>query len=105
MHQCEVWLAEDDKGPEGAIIVRPHADHLELWSISVATRAQGKGLGNRLLAAAEKRAKDLGYRTVRLLTGEKLESNVAWYKRQGYCVDRIEQMPDRRAVHFSKWIG
>ncbi len=104
MHECEVWLSEDADGAAGAIILKPQVDHLELWSLSVASRAQGKGLGGRLLAAAEKRAKDLGYRTVRLLTGEKLADNVAWYKRNGYSVDRIEQMPDRRAVHFSKWI-
>lgn len=104
MHDCEVWLSEDADGPNGAIILYLRADHLELWSISVAPRAQGKGLGNRLLAAAEKRAKDLGYRLIRLLTGEKLADNVAWYKRCGYSVDRIEQLPDRRAVHFSKWV-
>ncbi|MET0605688.1 MAG: GNAT family N-acetyltransferase [Beijerinckiaceae bacterium] len=105
MHECEVWVAEDSAGPTGALILKLNVDHLELWSISVAPRAQGKGLGARLLAAAEKRARDLGYRTVRLLTGEKLVDNVAWYKRSGYSVDRVEQMPDRRAVHFSKWVG
>jgi RimJ/RimL family protein N-acetyltransferase len=105
MHECEVWLAEDDEGATGALIVNPQADHLELWSLSVAPRAQGKGLGRRLLAAAEKRAKDLGYRTVRLLTGDKLVDNVAWYKRNGYSIDRIEQLPDRRVAHFSKWVG
>lgn len=104
MGDCEVWLAEDAAGATGAIILKLNADHLELWSISVASRAQGKGLGDRLLAAAEKRGKDLGYRIVRLLTGEKLESNVAWYQRRGYSIDRIEETPDRRVVHFSKWI-
>ncbi|MBN9064210.1 MAG: N-acetyltransferase, partial [Rhizobiales bacterium] len=105
MHECEVWLAEDPDGATGAIILKPQADHLELWSIAVASRAQGKGLGKRLLAAAEKRAKDLGYRIIRLMTGEKLVHNVAWYQRSGFSIDRIEQMPDRRAAHMSKWIG
>ncbi|MGL4323636.1 MAG: GNAT family N-acetyltransferase [Beijerinckiaceae bacterium] len=105
MHDGEVWLTEDSDGVTGAIILIPQADHLELWSVSVAPRAQGRGLGNRLLAAAEKRAHELGYRTIRLLTGEKLTENVAWYQRQGYTIDRTEALPDRRVVHFSKWVG
>lgn len=105
MHDGEVWLTEDMDGVTGAIILIPQADHLELWSVSVAPRAQGRGLGNLLVAAAEKRARDLGYRTVRLLTGEALTDNVAWYQRHGYTIDRTEALPDRRVVHFSKWVG
>lgn len=105
MHDGEVWLTDDAEGATGAIILIPQADHLELWSVAVAPRAQGRGLGNVLVAAAEKRARDLGYRTVRLLTGEKLTDNVAWYQRHGYTIDRTEALPDRRVVHFSKWIG
>jgi hypothetical protein len=39
---------------------------------------------------------------MRLYTGEKLTGNIAWYGRHGYAIERIEQMPDRTAVHMVK---
>ena len=63
---------------------------------------QSAGLGRRLLAAAEERARALGLDEVRLYTGEPLTRNIAWYGRRGFVIDRIEELSERRLVHMKK---
>jgi len=98
----DVWLAEGGDGIEGALILEPRPDDLLIWSVATHPRVQGRGLGRRLLAAAEARATALGRRVMRLYTGEPLSANIAWYRRHGYAVEQVEQMPDRRVVHMVK---
>ena len=100
----ETWLAEESGALLGALILEPRPDDLLIWSVATAPSEQGRGLGNRLLAAAEERARQLKLSTMRLYTGQKLVSNVAWYQRHGYAIERIEQMPDRTVVHMVKTI-
>ena len=98
----EVWLAESTNGLEGVLILERRPADLLIWSVAAAPSAQGRGVGNRLLAAADERARQLGLSVIRLYTGEKLTGNIAWYARHGYTIERTEQMPDRRAVHMRK---
>ena len=101
----EVWLAEAGNELTGALILEPHADHLLIWSIATNPALQARGLGNRLLAAAEARARELGLATIRLYTGTLLSQRVAWYTRHGFTVERIEQQPDRSVTHMIKTIA
>ena len=98
----EVWLFEGAAGLEGALVLEPHNDHLFIWSVATAPTAQGHGLGNRMLQFAETRACTLGLAEMRLYTGEKLATNIAWYRRRGYRIDGHEALPDRIVVHMSK---
>jgi ribosomal protein S18 acetylase RimI-like enzyme len=98
----ETWLAEDNGALLGVLILEPRPDDLLIWSVATSPAAQGRGLGNRLLAAAETRARQLNLSTMRLYTGQKLVSNVAWYQRHGYAIERIEERPDRTVVHMVK---
>ena len=98
----EVWLAEADGAPAGALVLDPAPDHLMIWSVAVDPARQGSGLGNALLAAAERRARDLDLSELRLYTGDKLVRNIDWYARRGYATERIEDLPDRRLVHMHK---
>jgi ribosomal protein S18 acetylase RimI-like enzyme len=98
----EVWLAEGPDGLDGVLILKVEPDHLLIWSVAVAPSLQGRGLGNRLLVAAEMRARELGCSCVRLYTGEPLTGNIAWYERHGFVRERIEQLDDRRIVHMVK---
>jgi 2-keto-3-deoxy-L-fuconate dehydrogenase len=100
----EAWIAEDEAGASGLLVLELRPAEVHLWSVSVAPRAQGTGVGNRLLAAAEERARDLGIAVLTLLTGDKLTRNVAWYERRGYAIGGIEERPDRRIVHMQKTI-
>jgi RimJ/RimL family protein N-acetyltransferase len=100
----EAWLIEADE-LLGALILDPQPDHLLIWSIASAPALQRRGIGKRLLAAAEARARALGLSTMRLYTGEKLTGNVRWYHRHGYAIERVEERPDRRIVHMVKTLS
>lgn len=104
LERREVWLAHDGNDLQAALILEPKTDHLLIWSIATMPQAQGRGLGRRLLAAAEERARQLGLTSLRLYTGEKLQRNIAWYSRHGYEVERVEPFTDRRLVHMLKTI-
>jgi GNAT superfamily N-acetyltransferase len=100
----EVWLMDGTEGLAGVLILEPRSEDLLIWSVAASPQRQGHGLGNRLLDAAEQRARQLGHRTLRLYTGDKLTANVTWYERHGYVQERIEQLADRRLVHMIKRI-
>ena len=61
------------------LILEPRPDDLLIWSVAVAPAAQGRGVGNPMLAFAEMRARELGVACIRLYTGEPLTGNIAWY--------------------------
>jgi ribosomal protein S18 acetylase RimI-like enzyme len=104
LSEYEVWLDEEADKLAGVLILEPRADDLLIWSVATAPDARRSGLGNRLLAAAEHRARELGKDVMRLYTGELLVDNVAWYQRRGYAIEGTEEMPDRRVVHMMKTI-
>ncbi len=100
--RMDCWLAGDPRDPDGVLILEVRPDDLLVWSVATHPRARGKGVGNALLSFADAKARAAGRTVVRLYTGEVLTANVAWYGRHGFVVERIEQMPDRRAVHMKK---
>lgn len=100
----EVWLAETNGRLDGVLILEPLADSLLIWSIATNPADQKRGLGRAMLAAAEVRARELGHTLIRLYTGTPLTHLVDWYARNGYAIERIEQLPDREITHMRKAI-
>ncbi len=98
----EVWVADADGGIGGVLILEPNPDHMLIWSIATEPAAQTSGLGHAMLLAAEDQARTRGLRVMRLYTGTTLEHLVAWYGRNGYIVERIEQRTDRSVTHMMK---
>ena len=98
----EVYVAERDGALHGVLILQPRREDLLIWSVAASPTAQGSGVGNRMLASAETRARELGRSCIRLYTGEPLTANIAWYTRHGYVHERLEDMGDRRIVHLIK---
>jgi len=104
----EVWLLDapgrhaGEAGIAGVLLLSLRAEDLLVDSLAVAPMAQGGGVGNVLLEAAEARANALGRTRVRLYTGEALTANINWYRRKGFVIERVEQMADRRLVHLAK---
>ena len=106
LRDYEVWVAGLAGGPLRAVLVLAWpGDHLLIWSVASAPEAHGKGYGNWLLEFAELRALQEGRLAIRLYTGAKLRDNIAWYRRRGYAVERIEAMPDRDVVHMIKTLA
>lgn len=98
----EVYLAERDGALDGVLILEPRAADLLIWSVATAPQAQGRGVGNLMLAFAESRARELGRTCMRLYTGQPLTFNIAWYTRHGYAHESTEDMGDRVRVNLIK---
>jgi ribosomal protein S18 acetylase RimI-like enzyme len=87
----EIWLA----GTDGLIVLETHPDHLLIFSVAVRPEAQGKGVGHRLMAFAEERAKAAGLSEIRLYTNGRWERNILIYQRLGYAVTARRENPAR----------
>jgi ribosomal protein S18 acetylase RimI-like enzyme len=98
----EVYLAEREGALDGVLILEPRPDDLLIWSVATAPQTQGRGVGNRMLAFAETRARELGRTCIRLYTGQPLTFNIAWYSRHGYAHESTEDMGDRVRVNLIK---
>lgn len=98
----ECWLAGEPAKPDGALILDVTGADCLIWSVAVAPAAQGRGIAKRLMAFAEDRARLHGAAKLTLYTGEKLEGNIALYKRLGYAISRVEMLSDRNIVHMEK---
>jgi GNAT superfamily N-acetyltransferase len=100
--QMEVWLFGPVEALCGVLALDAEPDALLIWSVASAPHAQGAGLGGLMLDFAHARARELQRAAIRLYTGEKLTSNIDWYQRRGFAIDRVEALADRRIVHMSK---
>ncbi|MGO4337007.1 GNAT family N-acetyltransferase [Labrys sp. KB_33_2] len=86
----------------GILVLIPQEDVMLLDNIAVAPAAQGRGLGRRLLQAAENLAREAAYRRIRLYTNEAMTENIALYARSGYVeTHRVEEKGLRR-VYMEK---
>jgi RimJ/RimL family protein N-acetyltransferase/N-acetylglutamate synthase-like GNAT family acetyltransferase len=104
LERYETWLLEEAAQLVAALALDPRPDHLLIWSLATDPARQNGGIGRSLLEAAERRARDLGLREIRLFTGAPLRKNIDWYGRRGYAVSRTEDLPDRSLVHMTKTI-
>jgi ribosomal protein S18 acetylase RimI-like enzyme len=102
LETMEIWVSDGERGLDAVLILDPKEDHLLIWSIAVAERRKGQGLGRDLIAFAERRAAGAGAGIVRLFTNERFTENLSWYARQGYGVERVEDFEGRRIVHLAK---
>ncbi|MGW7068359.1 GNAT family N-acetyltransferase [Streptomyces sp. NPDC054855] len=88
----------------GVLVLVPHEDHLFLDSIAVHPEAAGQGVGRRLLAFVDERARSLGLPEVRLYTNALMWENQKIYPRYGYeMVERRVDGPYDR-YHYRKRI-
>jgi len=100
----EIWLID---GPEeghalASLALQVKPDHLVIWSVAVQPAHQHRGIGRRLLAFAETRARELGLPEIRLFTNIKMTRNIALYESLGYAETEREPLPDRVILHMSK---
>ncbi|GAS87403.1 GNAT family N-acetyltransferase [Mycolicibacterium brisbanense] len=100
-----VSVLQDAGDIVGVMVLVAAVDHLLIENVAVAPAAQGRGHGRVLLAEAECRARQLGYRETRLYTNVAMTENVAWYARLGYVEieRRCEDGFDR--VFLAKALG
>jgi len=87
---------------DALIVIESEDDVLLVENVAVRPDRQGRGLGRRLMAFAEFRARSLGMRATRLYTNEKMISNIGLYESLGYRETGREGIDGRHAVHMRK---
>lgn len=78
------YAALDGEQLVGCIFCRPELESLYVGKLAVLPTAQGKGIGKRLLALAETKARELGLKTLRLETRIELTDNHATFAAWGF---------------------
>jgi GNAT superfamily N-acetyltransferase len=68
----------------GAVRARRDGELLLIGRLSTAPDVQGRGIGSRLLAAAERAGREAGSTEAELFTGSLSEANLRLYEREGY---------------------
>ena len=101
----EAWVAEDESGVTGLLVLIPGSDHLLLDNIAVRVDQQGRGLGKILLAKADGRARELGLTQVRLYTNAHMTENLDYYLRHGFTRTHSATEDGFERVFFSRDLG
>ena len=98
-----IELAYLDGELAGLIEIVPAADHLLLENVAVVPAQQRMGLGHRLMAHVEAMARARGLPQVRLYTNKAFTSNLDFYQKLGYTLEREEPVKGGGfVVHFAK---
>lgn len=95
-------LAYIDGELAALIETTPQEDWLLVVNLAVRPAFQHRGLGQRLLGLADELARDGGFIGARLFTNQRMERNIAVYRRYGYVIEREEVWGDAVAVHMIK---
>jgi GNAT superfamily N-acetyltransferase len=66
----EVCVLTENEEILGGLMMRSQKDHLFVETVAVWPQRQGEGIGRKLMAFAEERARELGLQEVRLYTNE-----------------------------------
>lgn len=98
----QAWVATEDGQAVGFIILIPQPGYLLVENVAVLPAAQGRGIGARLLALAEDRARSLRLPEIRLYTNDAMTENLAHYLRHGYTETHRAQRDGFRRVYFRK---
>jgi ribosomal protein S18 acetylase RimI-like enzyme len=79
----------------GCVLLEKKAERLYLGMLSVSPQIQARGIGKKLLRAAEKHAKKLGCTVIEITVISVRKELIAWYQRNGYIdTGRREPFPD-----------
>ena len=99
-----IWLAYDDAKVVGCIALRPLPQFEragEIKRMYVKPGSRGRGIAERLLAALEAYATDLGYSRLYLDSKDDLTTAIRFYQRHGYeACERYNENP--QATVFMK---
>ncbi len=103
---CEglVYIVYSNLDLYGYAVFYPKGSALHLENVAVYPKYQGCGLGRKLVAFVEERAKDCGCTAVELYTNAKMHENIAWYEKLGYEITARRTESGLERVYFMKKI-
>ncbi|KHF39940.1 GNAT family N-acetyltransferase [Halalkalibacter okhensis] len=88
--QC--YIAEKDRYIIGVFVLLPtRPGTVELVNIAVNESEHGKGLGKKLVLYATKMARDEGYKTIEVGTGNSSIGQLALYQKCGFRITSVDR--------------
>jgi len=89
----------------GFVVMRPGPNHLFIENVAVDPEHQGRGLGRRLLALAESRARARNLPVLRLYTNVKMTENFPFYEALGFVETERRHEDGFDRVYMEKRLG
>lgn len=105
IREHQIHLMYMDSQMVGLIETMLREDHLWIENVAVRPEAQGRGLGQLLLAHAEDKAVEARRDEIRLLTNAAFEANVALYEKIGYVIVNREPLMGGTTIYMSKSVN
>jgi ribosomal protein S18 acetylase RimI-like enzyme len=86
------YVAEDSQKLVGVYVLLPtRPETVELVNIAVVESQQGKGIGKRLVLHALKVAKELGFKTIEIGTGNSSVGQLVLYQKCGFRIVGVDR--------------
>jgi N-acetylglutamate synthase-like GNAT family acetyltransferase len=89
-HAADAFLAESDDHPVGVVMFHQQGDVLWVFRLAVLETVRGRGVGKRLIAAVEARARGANASAV-FVQVQKDSQAQSFFERIGYRVDNEER--------------
>ena len=91
LKEGESYIAESDNQLIGIYVLLPtRPETVEIVNVAVAEKYQGRGIGKFLVVDAIKRAKQKGYKTIEIGTGNSSIGQLALYQKCGFRITGID---------------
>jgi GNAT superfamily N-acetyltransferase len=97
-----VHVLEEAGEIAGLVVLIPEQAAMLLDNVAVHPLMQGRGLGFKLIAFAEQRARDAGFATIRLYTQDIMTENLALYRRLGFVETHRGEALGLNRIYLSK---
>lgn len=78
------WVVESEGLILGGLIMVFESDHASIANIAIDPKFQGHGIGGKLMALAESKARESNYAELRLTTHVLLDENISLYRHLGW---------------------
>lgn len=93
-----------NEGILGVVVLIATAERFILDNVSVVPSAQGLGIGRALISLAERRASELGYKSIELYTHRQMVENLSLYPKLGYRETKRLVEKGYARVYFEKFL-
>ncbi len=106
-HEVHIAIDSAESLPDilGVLVLIAKPDRFLLDNVAVDPRAQGLGVGRKLISLAENRALESGYKRIELYTHELMTENQQMYPKLGYSECRRVTEHGYQRIYFEKLLG
>ena len=101
VHRGHSFVTESNGEMVGVyVLIDTRPQTVELVNVAVAEKAQGNGIGKRLVLHAIETANSMGYKTIEFGTGNSSVGQLALYQKCGFRIVGVDR--DFFAIHYDE---